>query len=112
MIDAEALRKIALFGSIPESAVFCSYNVESIYQVPLILDRQGMGDFICQRFGYKCSGADFGEWQQVVDAILKPEHEVSYLWKICGLSDSYVTLAKPCVMAPQLGERGCISYLG
>ena len=37
MIDAEALRKIALFGTIPESAVFCSYNAESVYQVPLIL---------------------------------------------------------------------------
>ena len=35
MIDAEALRKIALFGTIPESAVFCSYNADSVYQVPL-----------------------------------------------------------------------------
>ena len=54
MIDAEALRKIALFGTIPESAVFCSYNAESVYQVPLILDKQGMGDFICQRLAIKC----------------------------------------------------------
>ncbi|MCK5592959.1 CTP synthase, partial [Candidatus Bathyarchaeota archaeon] len=43
MIDPEALRKIALFGTIPENAVFCSYNVPSVYQVPLILDEQGMG---------------------------------------------------------------------
>ena len=50
MIDAEALRKIALFGTIPESAVFCSYNAETVYQVPLILDKQGMGDFICHAF--------------------------------------------------------------
>src|SRR5690606_1936167 len=28
LIDAEALRKIALFGTIPEDAVFCSYNAE------------------------------------------------------------------------------------
>src|SRR5512139_282397 len=63
MIDAEATRKIALFGTIPESAVFCSFNAESVYQVPLILDRQGMGDFICQRLGYKCEKTDFNEWQ-------------------------------------------------
>ena len=56
MIDDEALRKIALFGTIPESAVFCSYNAESVYQVPLILDKQGMGDFICQRLRFKCDG--------------------------------------------------------
>lgn len=51
MIDPEALRKIALFGTIPENAVFCSYNVPSVYQVPLILDEQGMGEYICKRLG-------------------------------------------------------------
>src|SRR5512143_1122689 len=76
MIDAEALRKIALFGTIPENAVFCSYNVESIYQVPLILDRQGMGEFISQRLGYKCDSKDFSGWQQFVDAMVHPDYEV------------------------------------
>jgi CTP synthase len=96
MIDAEALRKIALFGTIPESAVFCSYNVETIYQVPLILNKQGMGDFICQRFNYSCTEKDFTEWQKVVDAILKPEHEVkiALIGKYAGLSDSYVSMSE------------------
>jgi CTP synthase len=95
MIDAEALRKIALFGTIPESAVFCSYNVETIYQVPLILDKQGMGDFICQRFNYTCAQKDFTEWQKVVDAILKPEHEVkiALIGKYAGF-DSYVSMSE------------------
>ena len=114
MIDAEALRKIALFGTIPENAVFCSYNVESIYQVPLILDRQGMGEFICQRLGYKCGNADFTEWQKVVDAIVKPEHEVkiALIGKYAGLSDSYVSMSE----ALRHGGAACrtrvsISYL-
>jgi CTP synthase len=114
MIDAEVLRKIALFGTIPESAVFCSYNAESIYQVPLILDRQGMGDFICQRLGFKCQGADFGEWQQVVDAILKPEHEVkvALVGKYAGLSDSYVSMSEALRHgAAACRTRVCISYL-
>src|SRR5512136_3312435 len=76
MIDAEALRKIALFGTIPESAVFCSYNAETVYQVPLILDKQGMGDFICQRLTLKCDGKDFTQWQTFVDSMIHPEYEV------------------------------------
>ena len=114
MIDAEALRKIALFGTIPESAVFCSYNAESIYQVPLILDRQGMGEFICQRLGFKCQPADFGEWQNVVDAILKPEHEikVALVGKYAGLSDSYVSMSEALRHgAAACRTRVCISYL-
>ena len=94
MIDAQALRKIALFGTIPESAVFCSYNAESLYQVPLILDKQGMGDFICQRLGYKCKPPVFSEWKKFVDAIINPENEVkiALIGKYAGLTDSYVSM--------------------
>jgi CTP synthase len=114
MIDAEALRKIALFGTIPESAVFCSYNVETIYQVPLILNKQGMGDFICQRFNYSCAEKDLAEWQKVVDAILKPEHEVkiALIGKYAGLSDSYVSMSEALRHGgAACRTRICISYL-
>jgi CTP synthase len=94
MITAKVLRKIALFGTIPESAVFCSYNAKSIYQVPLILDKQGMGDFICLRLGYKCDVSDFQEWQQYVKKALKPKHKVgiALIGKYAGLTDSYVSM--------------------
>jgi len=94
MIDSETLRKIALFGTIPEDAVFCSYNVDSIYQVPLILDEQGMGEFICKRFGLPERKPDFKEWRNFVDALLNPEHEVkiALVGKYAGLVDSYVSM--------------------
>lgn len=114
MIDAEALRKIALFGTIPESAVFCSYNAESVYQVPLFLDKQGMGDFICHRFGFKCEGADFAEWKRFVDAIVKPEHEVNIalVGKYAGLTDSYVSMSEALRHGGAANKaRVCISYL-
>jgi len=114
MIDAEALRKIALFGTIPENAVFCSYNADSVYQVPLILDKQGMGDFICQRFGHKCNDTDFTEWKQFVDAVIKPNHEVSIalVGKYAGLTDSYVSMSEALRHAGAACKtRVCITYL-
>jgi CTP synthase len=94
MIDAEALRKIALFGTIPEEAVFCSHNVETIYQVPLILDEQGMGDFICRRLKLPERKPDYTEWRGFVDSILHPQHEVkiALVGKYAGLVDSYVSM--------------------
>ena len=95
-IDSEALRKIALFGTIPENAVFCSYNVPSIYQVPLILDEQGMSDFISKRLGFSERSQDFKEWRSFVDAVLKPEHEVkiALVGKYANLADSYVSMSE------------------
>ncbi|UCF45443.1 MAG: CTP synthase [Candidatus Bathyarchaeota archaeon] len=114
MINAEALRKIALFGTIPEHAVFCSYNVKSVYQVPLILDKQGMGDFICQRFGFKCTAQNFNEWQQFVNAVLNPEEEVriSLIGKYAGLTDSYVSMNEALRHSGAACKtRVCITYL-
>jgi CTP synthase len=114
MIDAEATRKIALFGTIPESAVFCSFNADSVYQVPLVLDRQGMGDFICQRFGYQCGGADFTEWKKFVDAATRPEHEVNValVGKYAGLNDSYVSMSEALRHGGAANRtKVCITYM-
>jgi CTP synthase len=114
MIDAEALRKIALFGTIPESAVFCSYNAETVYEVPLILDRQGMGDFVCQRLGYTSSVPDFREWKQFVDAVVNPENEVNIglIGKYAGLTDSYVSMSEALHHGGAACKtRVCITYL-
>ena len=114
MIDAESRRKIALFGTIPEDAVFCSYNVASIYQVPLILDEQGMGDFICKRFGLTEHKKDFKEWRKFVDAITNPEHEVkiALVGKYAGLADSYVSMSEALRHGGAATKtKVCINYL-
>jgi CTP synthase len=114
MIDSESRTKIALFGTIPEDAVFCSYTVESIYQVPLILDDQGMGDFICKRFGFTDCKKDFKEWKEFVEATLNPEHEVNIalVGKYAGLTDSYVSMNEALRHGGAACKtRVCIHYL-
>lgn len=94
MIDSEALRKIALFGTIPENAVFCSYNVPSVYQVPLILDEQGMGKYVCKRLGMPQKRPKWSEWKRFVDSVENPRFEVKIglVGKYAGLADSYVSM--------------------
>lgn len=114
MIDTEARRKIALFGTISEDAVFCSYNVETVYEVPLILDEQGMSDFICKRVGFSERKKDLKEWRAFVEAILKPQHEVkiALVGKYAGLTDSYVSMSEALRHAGAACKtRICIDYL-
>jgi CTP synthase len=94
LIDKESLGKIALFGTIPENAVFCSYNVPSIYQVPQILDEQGMGDYICKRLQLREGKPDWSNWRQFVESVLKPKFEVkiALVGKYAGLADSYASM--------------------
>ncbi len=94
MIDSGTAQKIALFGTIPEKAVFCSYNVPSIYQVPLVLDEQGMGDYVCERLRLAERKPNWSEWRKYVDAVLNPRFEVkvALVGKYAGLADSYVSM--------------------
>ncbi len=94
MIDSEALRKIALFGTIPEKAVFCSYNVKSIYQVPLILDEQGMGEHISRRLALPHHEPQWTAWEKFVNAALNPRFslKIALVGKYAGLVDSYMSM--------------------
>jgi CTP synthase len=94
MIDKEATAKIALFGTIPEDAVFCSHNAKSIYQIPTILDQQGMGNYICKRLKLEEHKPDWNSWTQFVDSVLNPKSEVkiALIGKYIGLVDSYVSM--------------------
>ncbi len=94
MVDSEARRKIALFGTIPENAVFCSYNVNSIYQVPLILDHQGMGEYVCKRLGLEELKPRWDSWKKFVEALenLQFQIKIALVGKYAGLVDSYVSM--------------------
>ena len=94
MIDNDTRAKIALFGTIPESAVFCSYNVPSIYQAPIILDEQGMGDYVCKRLQFGQRKADWNSWKKFVNSVVNPDFEVkiALVGKYVGLVDSYVSM--------------------
>jgi len=94
MIDAEVRRKIALFGTIPDDAVFCSYNVKTVYEVPLILDMQGMGEFVRDRLQVPTREPKWSAWKGFVDTVLNPRHSIKIVLvgKYAGLIDSYVSM--------------------
>ncbi|MFB0505089.1 MAG: CTP synthase [Candidatus Bathyarchaeia archaeon] len=94
MITSEVLNKIALFGTIPEEAVFCSYNVPTIYEVPLLLDEQGMGDYTCRRLGLEKRSPRWEDWRKFVSSVENPKHTVriALVGKYAGLADSYVSM--------------------
>lgn len=94
MINKEVIRKIALFGTIPREAVFCSYTVPTVYKVPIILDEQGMGSYICRRLNLQRRSPQWDEWRKFVKKLEKPKFTVhiALVGKYAGLADSYVSM--------------------
>jgi CTP synthase len=87
-------RKIALFCNVEERAVYSSPDLPTIYQIPIELDAQGMGNLLLDRFELDRHPANWAPWKQVVDRISNPRQTVRIA--LCGkyaeLADSYVSV--------------------
>jgi len=93
-IPESARRKIALFTNVELPAVVSLQDTATIYSAPLLLHATGLDEIIVKRFGLQCKPADLSEWQRVVDAVLKPEREVTVamVGKYMDLLDAYKSL--------------------
>jgi CTP synthase len=86
--------KIALFTDVESCAVVPVYTAKSIYEVPLMLEREGVGGFIAERLGLRVSAPELGEWQKLVDQIhkVKPALRVALVGKYVELEDAYMSV--------------------
>ncbi|MCS7146335.1 MAG: CTP synthase [Nitrososphaerota archaeon] len=94
MIDETTKRKIALFGTLPKEAVFCSYDTDVIYEVPLILSEQGLGEYVVEHLSLKGGKPDLSEWRKIVETFKSngPLVKIAVCGKYTSLTDSYISI--------------------
>jgi CTP synthase len=76
-IDASSRRKIALFTNVEERAVVPLQDASSIYKIPRMLHERGLDNIIVERFNLDCGDADLAEWDEVVEAEVSPQREIT-----------------------------------
>lgn len=93
-VPDELREKIALFCDVDLQAVVPLTTVETIYEVPLILEKTGVADFICERLHLDCAPPDLAEWRAMVEHIKKPKPAVTVgiVGKYIDLEDAYISV--------------------
>jgi CTP synthase len=88
--------KIALMCDIEKSAVVTAADAASIYDIPKVLNRQGLDSYIVKKFGFPESEVDWSRWQGVLDAVHNPKHEVriGLVGKYIDLPDAYLSVTE------------------
>jgi CTP synthase len=86
--------KLALFCDVPEEAVITAKDVETIYEVPLVLSSEGLDGIILKQLGLTSAGCDMAPWQDLVRRIKNPKGEVTIgiVGKYVTFEDSYKSL--------------------
>ncbi len=86
--------KIALFCDVDEDAVIAAKDVESIYEVPLHLAKEGLDLSILKILNLPAKQKNLSEWEDLVERIKHPRGEVTIgmVGKYVRLEDSYKSL--------------------
>ncbi|MDH7509176.1 MAG: CTP synthase (glutamine hydrolyzing) [Methanomassiliicoccales archaeon] len=86
-------RKISLFCDVPLEAVISAPDARSIYEVPLILEEQGLTDFLLKRLKLESRSEDLSDWKEFLQKVLNPTKTVTIacVGKYTHLADSYMS---------------------
>lgn len=94
-------RKIALFCNVKEDAVISNPDASTIYAVPLILEKEGLGDLVLRKLRLRRKRTRLGEWKRRVNKIKNAKRHVTIALtgKYMKLHDSYVSIEESLVHA-------------
>jgi len=91
----ELCEKIALFCDVDRRAVFPMTTTDVLYEVPLLLERLGAGEYLLQRLGLKARRQpDWRDWERLVADVRrpKPKVNVALVGKYVELHDAYMSV--------------------
>lgn len=94
-IDNDLCDKIALFCDVERHAVIPMATVSVLYEVPLILEKLGVGDLVLEKLGLMAtSKPDMEPWQKLVDEVKKskPTVKIAVVGKYVELQDAYMSV--------------------
>lgn len=88
--------KIGLFCNLPGTSVIQNLDAEVLYEVPLLLEREGLANIVCKRLGLTCREPDLEDWTRMVE---KQKHfsksvKIALVGKYVELHDAYLSVVE------------------
>jgi CTP synthase len=93
-VDADICEKIAMFCDVEPRAVLPMVTTPYVYEVPLMLEDAGFGDYLCERLQLDCPRANLDDWRAMCAEIRrdKPAVKVAIVGKYAELHDAYFSV--------------------
>ena len=99
--------KISLFCDVESKAVIPLPTVDTIYEIPLILEETGLGEIIIDKLGIQSGPAKLEQWREMVERIKTPRDPVNIVLvgKYVELNDAYYSVREALYHAALYHER-------
>ena len=95
-IPKSVLDKISLFCNVEPSSVFENRTLESLYEVPLMLEDQDIAKVVCDKLSLPYREPDLNDWRELVARIKSANQKVTIglVGKYVQLHDAYLSVAE------------------
>ncbi|MFM7029772.1 MAG: CTP synthase [Micrococcales bacterium] len=93
-LPASIKNKIALMCDVDVNAVVSAADASSIYDIPTVLNNEGLDSYIIKRLGLAAGDVNWSRWEPVLSAVHEPKHEITVglVGKYIDLPDAYLSV--------------------
>ncbi len=95
-ITTEAKDKIALFCNVKTGNVVQNADAPTLYEVPLMLEKEGLADIVCRELHLQPDHVDLSDWKEIAQRYLTPTRtvKIALVGKYVELHDAYLSVAE------------------
>ena len=95
-ITEDVRRKIALFCNVEEDCVIPNVTASTLYEVPLLLEKEGLCRVVCRKLGLGAGVPDMTRWRAMVEKIhgVHKRVQIALVGKYTELHDAYLSVAE------------------
>ena len=95
-IPESVKRKISLMCDVELAGVVAAVDAPSIYDIPKVLYAEGLDSYVVKRLGIKTTDVVWGEWEDLLNKVHNPKHEVTValVGKYIDLPDAYLSVTE------------------
>lgn len=95
-LSREVREKIGLFCNVETDAVIEGRDVESIYEIPLAFEKEGLDKIVLEKLNIKAGKADMRKWSRFVHRIKEPSERITigFVGKYTELKDAYKSISE------------------
>ncbi|MEC4673051.1 MAG: CTP synthase [Nitrospirota bacterium] len=100
--------KIAMFCNVDKGAVITAKDVDTIYEVPIVLRKEGLDELITSALRLDSGPPNLRNWDAMVQKLKRPTHEVTIcmVGKYMGSKESYKSLSEALVHGGLANDSG------
>ena len=95
-VDQNVIQKISLFCNLDPSCVIVNPDIDILYEVPIVMEKQGLAKAASKCLGLKDKTPNLSEWKKMIDNMKNPTKEITIalVGKYVALHDAYLSVVE------------------